>query len=129
MSCGTRSKRACTRSWSTTSKRSSGWRRLARERVREQRVLLRVAPGVEAHTHAHILTGALDTKFGVSIETGAARAAAEAIHSAEGLKLVGLHAHIGSQIFELGPYQATIRKIFDLAAELRDGIRVRAPRS
>jgi diaminopimelate decarboxylase len=93
--------------------------RLARERMLEQPVLLRVAPGVEAHTHAHILTGAPDTKFGVSIDTGAARAAAEAIHAAEGLRLIGLHAHIGSQIFELEPYQATIRKIFEFAAELR----------
>jgi diaminopimelate decarboxylase len=95
---------------------------LAAERSRTQQVLLRVAPGVEAHTHAHILTGALDTKFGVSIDTGAAREVAEAIHSADSLELVGLHAHIGSQIFELGPYQATVRRVFELAAELRKAI-------
>jgi diaminopimelate decarboxylase len=92
--------------------------RLAVERVVEQPVLLRVAPGVEAHTHAHILTGAPDTKFGVSIDTGAARQVAQAIQHARGLKLMGLHAHIGSQIFEVEPYQATVRKLFDFAAEL-----------
>ena len=94
--------------------------RLATDRVMRQKVLLRVAPGVEAHTHAHILTGAPDTKFGVSIDTGAAREAAEAIHQARSLEFVGLHAHIGSQIFEIEPYQATIGKVFGLAAELRD---------
>ncbi|HET6317415.1 MAG TPA: diaminopimelate decarboxylase [Chloroflexota bacterium] len=98
--------------------------RLAAERVVEQAVLLRVAPGVEAHTHAHILTGAPDTKFGVSIDTGAARQVAQAIQHARGLKLMGLHAHIGSQIFEVEPYQATVRKLFDFAAEL-DGFDLR----
>jgi diaminopimelate decarboxylase len=93
--------------------------RLAAQRGTRQAVLLRVAPGVEAHTHAHILTGAPDTKFGVSIETGAARETAEAILRAEGLELRGLHAHIGSQIFEVEPYQATVRKAFELAAELK----------
>jgi diaminopimelate decarboxylase len=93
--------------------------RLASEQLYEQTVLLRVAPGVEAHTHAHILTGAPDTKFGVSIETGAAVEVARAIYEAAGLQLIGLHAHIGSQIFELEPYQATIGKLFDLAAQLR----------
>ncbi len=94
--------------------------RLASERVREQHVWLRVAPGVAAHTHAHILTGAPDTKFGVSIDGGAARAVSEAIEAAPGVRLVGLHAHIGSQIFELEPYQTSIRRLFDFAAELRE---------
>jgi diaminopimelate decarboxylase len=94
--------------------------RLCVERSIEQTVLLRVAPGVEAHTHAHIQTGALDTKFGLSLQTGAAEQAARAIHAAEGLRLVGLHAHIGSQVFELEPYQETIERVFGLAAKLRD---------
>jgi diaminopimelate decarboxylase len=93
--------------------------RLCVERGIEQTVLLRVAPGVEAHTHAHIQTGALDTKFGLSLQTGAAEAAARAIDAAKGLRLVGLHAHIGSQIFELEPYQRTIERVFALAAKLR----------
>ncbi len=92
--------------------------RLAAERMVEQGVLLRVAPGVEAHTHAHILTGAPDTKFGVSIDTGAAGEVARAIQRAPGLRLLGLHAHIGSQIFEIEPYLATVRRVFDFASEL-----------
>jgi diaminopimelate decarboxylase len=89
---------------------------------REQQVLLRVAPGVEAHTHVHIKTGVLDTKFGLSIQTGAAEAAARAIHSARGLRLVGLHAHIGSQIFELEPYRETIERVFELARTLKAAV-------
>ncbi len=92
--------------------------RLAGHRGVEQKVLLRVAPGVEAHTHAHIQTGALDTKFGVSIQTGAAFSAARAVFDAPGLELVGLHAHIGSQVFELEPYRETISRVFALSAQL-----------
>lgn len=88
-------------------------------------VLLRVAPGVEAHTHEHIMTGALDTKFGVSLETGAAEQAARAIAAAPGLTLVGLHAHIGSQVFDIEPYARTIDRVVGLAARLRDTIAFR----
>jgi diaminopimelate decarboxylase len=92
--------------------------RLATQRGIVQNVLLRVAPGVEAHTHAHIKTGVLDTKFGLSIQTGAAAAAARAILDVPGLNLVGLHAHIGSQLFELEPYRQTTERVFELAARL-----------
>jgi diaminopimelate decarboxylase len=93
--------------------------RMCVERGVEQSVLLRVAPSVEAHTHEHIMTGALDTKFGLSIETGAAAVAARLSYESPGLRLVGLHAHIGSQIFELEPYQRTVERVFDFAAQLR----------
>jgi diaminopimelate decarboxylase len=84
-----------------------------------QAVLLRVAPGVEAHTHEHIKTGVLDTKFGLSIRTGAAEEAVRRIQAAASLDLVGLHAHIGSQIFELEPYRETIQRVVAFAAEMR----------
>ena len=90
--------------------------RLASEKRLTQRVLLRVAPGVEAHTHEHIRTGVLDTKFGLSIQTGAAAEAVRRIRSSRGLDLIGLHAHIGSQIFELEPYQLTVQRTFAFAA-------------
>jgi diaminopimelate decarboxylase len=90
--------------------------RLCAERGRHQPVLLRVAPGVEAHTHAHIQTGVLDTKFGLSLQTGAAAAGVAAVRGAPALDLVGLHAHIGSQVFELEPYRETVARIFDFAA-------------
>ena len=91
--------------------------RLVSEKRVAQKVLLRVAPGVEAHTHEHIKTGVLDTKFGLSIQTGSAAEAVRRIRGSPGLELVGLHAHIGSQIFELEPYRLTVQRIFEFAAE------------
>jgi diaminopimelate decarboxylase len=101
--------------------------RLAVESKREQVVLLRVAPGVEAHTHVHIKTGVLDTKFGLSVQTGAAAGAVELIRRSSGLRLVGLHAHIGSQIFELEPYRETIERVFEFAASVALELRELSP--
>lgn len=101
--------------------------RLASNAKHEQAVLLRVAPGVEAHTHVHIKTGVLDTKFGLSIQTGAAAEAVSRIQQSEGLNLVGLHAHIGSQVFELEPYRETIKRVFDFAASVRLELRELSP--
>jgi diaminopimelate decarboxylase len=89
--------------------------RLCGERGVQQAVLLRVAPAVEAHTHAHIQTGVLDTKFGLSIQTGAAAAGVAAIRAQPALAFMGLHAHIGSQIFELEPYRETVARLFAFA--------------
>jgi diaminopimelate decarboxylase len=91
-----------------------------------QAVLLRVAPGVEAHTHEHIKTGVLDTKFGLSIQTGAAAEAVRALRGTS-LQLVGLHAHIGSQIFELEPYRETISRVIAFAAEVGLELRELSP--
>jgi diaminopimelate decarboxylase len=81
-------------------------------------VLLRVAPDVEAHTHAHIQTGVLDTKFGLSIQTGAAAEAVARLRAEPSLDLVGVHAHIGSQVFEMAPYRETVRRVFAFASRV-----------
>jgi diaminopimelate decarboxylase len=84
---------------------------------RSQDVLIRVTPGILPSTHSYVQTGGLDSKFGFGLEDGlAARAIAE-VRSSRHLRLVGLHAHIGSQIFELEPYAAAIEAL----AELADG--------
>ncbi len=100
---------------------------LCQQRGVAQRVLLRVAPGVEAHTHEHIKTGIIDTKFGLSLQTGAAAEAVRRIGASRGLELVGLHAHIGSQVFELEPYAETIRRIFEFAAGVGLALRELSP--
>ncbi len=92
--------------------------RLCRERGVTQRVLVRVTPGVKPSTHAFISTGQLDSKFGFSIEGGAAAEAVAACRAASGIELAGLHCHIGSQIFELGSYPAAAAIVADFAASV-----------
>src|SRR4051794_28934230 len=76
---------------------------------RRQRVLIRVTPGIKPSTHSYIQTGQLDSKFGFGLEDGLAAEAVRRVGSARHLDLVGIHAHIGSQIFELEPYAKTIQ--------------------
>ncbi len=66
-----------------------------------QRVLVRVIPGVEAHTHEFVRTGHDDTKFGFSLASGAAAQAVSMLRGIAGVELVGVHSHIGSQVFEV----------------------------
>ena len=83
------------------------------------RAEVRLAPGVQPATHEYIATGQLDSKFGFSIENGAARAAVEQALAHDRLELVGLHSHIGSQIFDLRGHTAAMAIMLDLVAELR----------
>jgi len=80
-------------------------------------ILLRLSPAVDPHTHKYMATGIIDTKFGFPLAS-AEKAVAEAI-SARHLKLVGLHFHIGSLIFETEPYREAIRVVLDFAAEMK----------
>ncbi len=82
-----------------------------------QDVLIRVTPGIKPSTHDYVQTGQLDSKFGFGIEDGLAARAIERVLSSDVLRLTGLHAHIGSQIFELEPYTLAIRAIGELAGE------------
>jgi diaminopimelate decarboxylase len=84
---------------------------------RRQRVLIRVTPGIKPSTHDYVQTGQLDSKFGFGLEDGLAAAAIERVLGSEKLELVGLHAHIGSQIFELEPYTLAIRALGELAGD------------
>ncbi|MEX2449115.1 MAG: diaminopimelate decarboxylase [Solirubrobacterales bacterium] len=82
-----------------------------------QRVLIRVTPGIKPSTHDYVQTGQLDSKFGFGIADGLAARAIERVLASGVLELVGLHAHIGSQIFELEPYRLAIRAIGELAGD------------
>jgi diaminopimelate decarboxylase len=80
---------------------------------RRQEVLIRVTPGIKPSTHGYIQTGQLDSKFGFGLEDGLASEAVERVQASRRLDLVGIHAHIGSQIFELEPYVKTIELLAD----------------
>src|SRR5262245_41399259 len=77
-------------------------------------VLVRVTPGVEAHTHEYIETGTDDSKFGFSLSTGDALRAVQRVVDCDGLHLAGLHCHIGSQVFRLDSYAAAIDRMTGL---------------
>ena len=83
--------------------------------IRRQRVLIRVTPGIKPSTHDYVQTGQLDSKFGFGLEDGLAAQAIERVLASD-LELVGLHAHIGSQIFELEAYRLAIQAIGDSPA-------------
>jgi diaminopimelate decarboxylase len=92
---------------------------IARERGVVQPVLIRVTVGVEAHTHEFIATAHEDQKFGFSLSSGDAAEAVRRVLKASGLKLVGLHSHIGSQIFDASGFEVAARRVIGLLADVR----------
>ena len=78
--------------------------RIAKKHGVKQKVLLRLTPGIDPHTHASISTGKVDSKFGTAIETGQAMEITRVALSLENIDLRGFHCHIGSQIFEIEPF-------------------------
>jgi diaminopimelate decarboxylase len=84
-----------------------------------QRILLRVTPGVEAHTHEYVATGQEDQKFGFSLSSGAAAEAVRRAMRLTSLELAGVHAHIGSQIFETQGFALAAHRMVALLAEVR----------
>jgi diaminopimelate decarboxylase len=96
--------------------------RLIAELGVETAVLLRLNPGIAAHTNAKMRTGAIDSKFGFPIATGQAMAAAERVAATPGLDLVGYHAHVGSQIFDATLVGQTIDRLFEFGAAVREQV-------
>jgi diaminopimelate decarboxylase len=113
-------------------KAAPGWERTGRAAGDEEKdervtgdlegpaVLVRVTPGVEAHTHKFVLTGQEDSKFGFGLASGAAAEAVERLRSLPGVRLVGVHAHIGSQVFRVDSFAEEVEVLakFFTALEL-----------
>lgn len=93
--------------------------RLAGARGVCQQILFRIKPGVDAHTHQFIRTGQIDSKFGFSLETGEAMEAVERAIGLSHVELVGLHCHIGSQIFDTEPFALAARIMIGFLAKIR----------
>ena len=94
--------------------------RITAERGQLQPVMLRVTPGVDAHTHEKTTTGLRDSKFGFPLTSGDAERAVEAMLAAEQLDLTGFHIHLGSPIFEVEPYLRGIEVMARFAADMRE---------
>ncbi|MGL4523505.1 MAG: diaminopimelate decarboxylase, partial [Bacilli bacterium] len=93
---------------------------LGKDRSKQINVLLRLSPGIEAHTHEYILTGNEDSKFGFDLGNGDAKKAVAATMLMQNLNVLGVHVHIGSQIFETTGFQVAIQKVVQQLAKWRD---------
>ena len=91
----------------------------AARRGRVQQVLVRLTPGVRPTTHSYVQTGQADSKFGFGLDEGLADEAVRAILATEHLELVGVHAHIGSQIFDLSSHRREVEILFAAVAGWR----------
>ncbi|GAA4061368.1 diaminopimelate decarboxylase [Amphibacillus indicireducens] len=87
---------------------------LLNESNQKMDVLIRVTPGIEAHTHDYILTGNEDSKFGFDINSGQAEEAFKRLLKSDQIQLKGLHCHIGSQIFETEGFVLAVKRLFKL---------------
>ena len=83
-------------------------------------VMMRITPGISAHTNKYIQTGQVDSKFGFDLQSGQADEALQKILASPRMHMKGLHAHIGSQIFELNGFQMAAAKLVEIAAHWRD---------
>ncbi|MFJ6572932.1 diaminopimelate decarboxylase [Streptomyces sp. NPDC091292] len=87
---------------------------------KRQRVQIRVTVGVEAHTHEFIATAHEDQKFGIALAGGQAAEAVRRALKLDGLDVVGIHSHIGSQIFDMAGFEVAARRVVGLLARIRD---------
>jgi len=92
---------------------------LCAERSLTARIHLRIKPGIDAHTHDFVKTGHIDSKFGVALQGGEAFELAAKAAALENIEVMGLHCHIGSQIFEIAPFELAAEVMLGFMARLR----------
>lgn len=100
--------------------------RIANEKNVNQRILFRIKPGIDAHTHDFVKTGQIDSKFGVALENGEAYEIHKLALSMSNIQIDGVHCHIGSQIFDVEPFCEAAKVMIGFIADLYDklGIKV-----
>lgn len=90
------------------------------EQDSEINVMLRITPGISAHTHEYDQTGQVDSKFGFDLKSGQADKALQEVLKNQRMHMLGIHAHIGSQIFELNGFEMAAAKLVDVAASWKE---------
>lgn len=95
---------------------------LAAKHKKVANIMLRIKPGIDAHTHDFVKTGSIDSKFGVALETGEALEAVKAAKDLLNIKLCGLHCHIGSQIFDAEPFVLAAQVMLEFMAKVRSEV-------
>ena len=93
--------------------------RIAGERGINQKILLRITPGIDPHTYAAVSTGKVDSKFGSAIETGAAEEIVSNALKLKNITLMGFHCHVGSQVFDSDVYLRACAIMLDFAAQMK----------
>ena len=93
--------------------------RLANDLNKTANIMLRIKPGVDSDTHNYIMTGQVDSKFGLGLETGEAFDAAKLAIESENINLKGFHCHIGSQIFDIEPFALAAKVMLDFIAKVK----------
>jgi diaminopimelate decarboxylase len=97
---------------------------LAAQRGKIASVSFRIKPGIDAHTHDFVMTGQIDSKFGVALENGEAFEIIKMASKMENIKVDGVHCHIGSQIFELAPFELAAKVLLDFIAKLKAELKI-----
>ncbi len=93
--------------------------KIAHDLGKTVKILLRIKPGIDAHTHDFIRTGQIDSKFGFALETGEAMEAVVKAIDFTNIELVGLHCHIGSQIFDIDPFEIAAKVMLEFMAKIK----------
>ncbi len=95
---------------------------IAKEKGKVQKIMFRIKPGVDAHTHSFVQTGQIDSKFGVALENGEAFDIIEKAIGLDGVKVTGVHCHIGSQIFDIEPFCTAAEIMVNFIGDLKDNL-------
>lgn len=84
------------------------------------KIMFRIKPGIDAHTHSFIRTGQIDSKFGLALENGEAMVGVKRALALKNVELCGLHCHIGSQIFDISPFELAAEVMMDFIAKIKE---------
>lgn len=92
----------------------------AKKRNITAKIMFRIKPGIDAHTHSFIRTGQIDSKFGLALENGEAMVGVKKALTLKNVELCGLHCHIGSQIFDISPFELAAEVMMDFIAKIKE---------
>ncbi len=93
---------------------------IAKEKGKKVGIMFRIKPGIDAHTHDFVRTGQIDSKFGLALETGEAMCGVKTALALENVELKGVHCHIGSQIFDIDPFELAAEVMLKFIKDIKD---------
>lgn len=94
--------------------------KIAEEQGKKPHIMFRIKPGIDAHTHDFVKTGQIDSKFGFALETGEAFEAVKEAIACKNVELYGVHCHIGSQIFDIAPFEEAAKVMLTFIAKIKN---------